>query len=64
MEFWSKYDFDIVKFVVYLPGTQPEIFQGAGGIVELGHCDKYFVKMSRKKNPAGKNKGVFPPRYS
>ena len=25
-------------------GAQPEIFQGRGGFVELGHFDKLFVK--------------------
>ena len=25
----------------------------------LGHFDKYFVKNSRKKGPAGKNFGIF-----
>ena len=36
-------------------GAQPEIFQGKGGFVELGHCDKHFVKNTQKKGPAGKN---------
>ena len=31
--------------------TQPEIFQGRGGFVELGYFDKYFVKNTRKKAP-------------
>ena len=35
-------------------GAQPEIFQGRGGFVKLGHFDKHFVKNSRKKDPAGK----------
>ena len=30
---------------------QPEIFQGRGGFVELGHFDKHFVKNTRKKVP-------------
>ena len=45
-------------------GAQPEIFQGRGGFVELGHSDKLFVKSTQKKGPAGKNFGVFSPRYS
>ena len=44
-------------------GAQPEIFQGRGGFVELGHFDKHFVKNTRKKDPAGKNFGFFSPRY-
>ena len=35
-------------------GVQPEIFQGRGGFVELGHFDKHFVKNTRKKAPQGK----------
>ena len=35
-------------------GAQPEMFQGWGGCVELGHFDKLFVKNSRKKVPQGK----------
>ena len=30
-------------------GGQPEIFQGRGGFVELGHFGKSFVKKARKK---------------
>ena len=33
---------------------QPEIFQGRGGFVELGHFDKHFVKNTRKKVPLEK----------
>ena len=33
-------------------GTQPDIFQGRGGFVELGHFDKLFFKNTRKN--AGK----------
>ena len=33
-------------------GMQPEIFQGRGDFVELGHLDKYFVNSTRKKDPA------------
>ena len=32
-------------------GMQPEIFQGRGGFVKLGHVDKYFIKKSRKNAP-------------
>ena len=35
-------------------GAQPEIFQGRGGFVKLGHFDKHFVKHSRKTSPAGR----------
>ena len=42
---------------------QPEVFQDRGGFVELGHFDKHFVKNTQKKDPAGKNFGVFSPRY-
>ena len=37
-----------------VPGAQPEIFQGRGGFVKLGHFHKRSVKNSRKKGPAGK----------
>ena len=36
-----------------MPGAQPEIFQGRGSFVELGHFDKFFVKNIKKR--AGKN---------
>ena len=42
-----------------LTGAQPEMFQGRGGFVKLGHFDKYFIKKSRKKGSAGKNFVVF-----
>ena len=45
------------------PGAQPEIFQGRGGLVRLGHFYKHFIKNTRKKGPAGKSLGVFSPRY-
>ena len=44
-------------------GAQPEIFQDSGGFIKLGHFDKYFVKNTQKKGPAGKNFGVFSLRY-
>ena len=34
--------------------AQPEIFQGRGGFVKLGHFDKHFIKKLRKKAPQGK----------
>ena len=37
-------------------GTQPDIFQGRGGFVELGHFDKLFVKNTKKR--------LLSPRYS
>ena len=43
--------------------AQPEIFQGRGGFVELGHFDKDFVKNTRNKGPTGKNFEVFSTRY-
>ena len=36
-----------------MTGAQPEIFQGRGGFVKLGHFDKLFVK-NQKKAPQGK----------
>ena len=45
-------------------GTQPEIFQDRKGFVELKYFNKYFVKKTRKKDPAVKNFGFFSPRYS
>ena len=41
-------------------GAQPEIFQGRGGFVELGHFGKLFVKNTQKKDPAGKHLELFP----
>ena len=35
-------------------GEQPEIFQGRGGFVKLGHFDKHFIKKSGKKSTQGK----------
>ena len=45
-------------------GAQPEIFQGRGRFVKLGHSDKHFVKNSRKKGPAVKIFEVSSHRYS
>ena len=36
------------------PGAQSEIFQGRGGFAESGHFNKFFVKNTIKKVPAGK----------
>ena len=47
-----------------ISGAQPEIFQGRGGFVKLGHFDKYFINNSRKKGSTGKNFTVFSPRCS
>ena len=40
----------MVKYT-YLPGAQPELFQGRGSFVQLGHFDKHFIKKSSKKAP-------------
>ena len=32
-------------------GALPEIFQGRGGFLELGHLDKLFIKNTRKSAP-------------
>ena len=56
--------FDWISLENTVTGAQQEIFQGRGGFVELGHLDKHFVKNTRKKGAAGKNFGVFSPRYS
>ena len=37
-----------------IPGAQPDIFQGRGGFLKLGHFDKHFIKKPRKKAPQGK----------
>ena len=34
--------------------AQPEIFQGRGGFVKLGHFDKHFIKTLGKQAPQGK----------
>ena len=46
---------------------QPENFQGRVGFVELAHFDKLINTSSKtqERGPwAGKNFGVFSPRYS
>ena len=43
--------------------AQPEMFKGRGGLVGLGHFYKHVVRNTRKKRSAGKNMGVFSPRY-
>ena len=42
------------KVLWEIAGAQPEIFQGRGGFVKLGHFDKHFVKNSRKRAAQGK----------
>ena len=37
-----------------ITGAQPDIFQGRGGFVKLGHFDKHFIKKSRRKATQGK----------
>ena len=53
-----------ITFKYTVPGTQPEIFQGREVFVEFGHFDKHFIKNTRKEGQAGKNFGIFFPRYS
>ena len=43
-----------MSYPIIQAGVQPEIFQGRGNFVKLGHFDKHFVKSSRKERPAGK----------
>ena len=43
-----------------ISGTQPEIFQGRGGFVELGHFNKHFVKNTIKKPRREKFWSFFP----
>ena len=45
-------------------GAQPEIVQGRGGFLKLGHFDKHFLKKPKIKSPAAENFGAFCPRYS
>ena len=54
---------EVFNEVKHNSGVQPEIFQGRGGSVELGHFNKYFVKKNKEKGSAGEHLGVFPPRY-
>ena len=58
MTFQNNYHWLLLK-----AGTQPELFQGRGGFVELGHFDQLFVK-NTKKGSAGKNFVAFSTRYS
>ena len=44
-------------------GAQPDLSQGRGGLVGLGHFHKHFLKNTRRKAHAGKNVGIFSPRY-
>ena len=45
-------------------GAQPEIVQGRGGFLKLGHFNKHFLKKPKIKSPAAENFGAFCPRYS
>ena len=45
---------EIFNEVKHNSGAQPEIFQGRGGFVELGHFNKHFLKNTRKKVLPGK----------
>ena len=49
---------------VHRAGAQPEIFQGRGGFVKLGHSDNRVVKNYRKNGPARKSFEFFSLRYS
>ena len=40
-------------------GAQPEIFQGKGGLVGLGHFYKHFVKKHKEKRPRSDKLGSF-----
>ena len=46
-----------------MPECRHTTRKGRGGFMELGHFSKHFVKNTRKKDPTGKNFGVFSPRY-
>ena len=42
----------INKIIIHtFTGAQPEIFQGRGGLVGLGHSYKHFVEKTRQKGP-------------
>lgn len=57
-----------MKNIVFHPkpnsitGAQPESFKDREGFVKSGHFDQHFVKNLKKKEPAGENFGVSPPR--
>ena len=55
------WDMDLVSFPH--AGAQPEIFQGMGDFVEIGHFDKHLVKNKRTEGSTGKNFGIFSARY-
>ena len=44
---WSLFCTSVL--IIIISGAQPEIVQGKGVFVELGHFDKHFVKNTRKK---------------
>ena len=51
--------FDVRAGRCLYAGAQPDIFQGRGGFLKLGHFNKYFVKYSRTKGPAGEISDFF-----
>ena len=55
-----------IAYIIYMKvhNAQPEIFQGRGGFLILGHFDKHFLEKSGEKSPAAENFGTFCPRYS
>ena len=40
----------IIITVIIAADAQPEIFQGRGGFMKLGHFDKHFLKKLRMAN--------------
>ena len=50
---WSSSRFFQCNSLPVYSGAQPEIFQGRGGLVGLGHIYKHFVKNTRKKAAHG-----------
>ena len=50
----KKIIFSTDRLYFLCSGVQPEIFQGRGGFVKLGHFNKHFIKKSRKKAPQRK----------
>ena len=55
--FISIFDFDFHLFILKLlvaKGAQPQIFQGRGGLVGLGHFINILLKTPEKNAPQGK----------
>ena len=52
---------DIFCVTLAYSGAQPEIFQGRGGLIGLGHFHKHFVikTPAQKKALLGKNRSFF-----